>query len=366
MSGRRPTAPTTYSYVAAADISGRPHVVVDGAARPGTVCTLSHWPGTPTPRKLWADTSAEIVLRALRRPRLLPSSTGIATLDHYDADGVIALGLLVTDGLAKASGERLAGAARAGDFQVVRRRDDALVAFALGAVPGAVALGAVPGAVAEIGIAGGAASAAADATAVAARSALEVLPVLAGSPQKFEHLWGPEAEAYDRARRMVEKGAVVVEERPAADLAVVRVDEAGPEASGARWEGAAIHPAAVYGLTSCLRVATLVGRRYELCFRYETWVRLVTRRPRPRVDLSALALALTGAEADAGPWEFDGAGAIVPRLRRADGGPSTLTPEQFLSKVTDVLSELDRGPSAWDPYARDQHARDLHAGVAAP
>lgn len=338
-----------FRYVPATELDGRPHVVVDGAARPGTVCTLSHWPGTPTPRQLWADTSAEIVLRALERPRLLPPGLELATVDHYDADGAIALALLVTDDLAGLYGSQLAGAARAGDFDVVGRREEALVAFALGALaaPTCEETPAPPGR--PGGVARG--PAVTGTTEGAAGRALELVPELVADPARFAHLWGPEAEAYDRACRLLAAGAVVIEEHPALDLAVVRVDEGHPELPGAGWAGAAAHPAVAHSATSCLRVATLAGRRYELRFRYESWVRLASRRPRRRVDLSTLACRLTDAEADGGAWAFDGAGAITPALRRADGLPSTLSSERFLAEAADALGSLDRGPAAWDPYA---------------
>jgi hypothetical protein len=342
-------------YVPVAELDGRSHVVVDGAARAGTAWTLSHWPATPTPRGLWADTSAEIVLRALELPRRLPPVPELATVDHYDADGAIALALLVTEGLAEAHGALLAGAARAGDFDVVRRRDEALVAFALGALAPAGCeqasegpeapppVGAVAGAV----VGGLAAPGGED---VAGR-ALGLIPALAACPAGFEGLWGPEAEAYDRARRLLEAGSLRIEEHPELDLAVVRVDEHHPELVGAGWAGAVVHPAVVHSATSCLRVATLCGHRYELRFRYESWVRLASRRPRPRVDLGPLALALSEAERDGGRWGFDGAGAITPALRREDRGPSTLSRERFLAAAADALAALDRGPGAWDPYA---------------
>jgi len=59
-------------YVPVHLLEGRPHIMVDGAPRPGTMCTLSHWPGTPTPAALSADLSAEIVVGALAHPGLLP------------------------------------------------------------------------------------------------------------------------------------------------------------------------------------------------------------------------------------------------------------------------------------------------------
>jgi hypothetical protein len=49
-------------------------------------------------------------------------------------------------------------------------------------------------------------------------------------------------------------------------------------------------------------------------FRYESWVRLVSRRARPRVDLAP-------------PAHSDGVMALL----------------------VDTLAELDEGPAAWDP-----------------
>lgn len=322
---RRPGA--AWRYVPIEELGDRPHVVVDGAARPATACTLSHWPRTPTPRRLWADTSAEIVLRARRRPQLLPAGVDLATVDHYDADGMVALGLLVAPDLAERHAAVLVEAARAGDFDVVRSRPGALVAFALEALR------------------------CADGTAVSAQAALETIGELVARPEDFEELWGPEAAAYDAACALRQRHALRIEEHPALDLAVVRVDGEAADDGAAGWNGAAVHPAAVHSVTACLRIATIIGARFELRFRYETWVRLASRRPRLRVDLSALAEALTKAESDGGRWHFDGAGAITPRLHRSDGAESTLSPERWLSEVGASLAALDRCPPAWDPYA---------------
>lgn len=334
-------------YVPAASIGGEKHIVVDGAPRQGTVLTLSHWPGTPTPPEVWADLSAEIVLKALARPRVLPRGVSAVTVDHYDADGAISLGLLVVEGLAEAHGALLAAAARAGDFDVVTSRDAALVAFALGALRSG------PGPTAEPPDEACRPDHLPDATAAAAERAVAALPGLAARPRDFEELWGPEAAAYDASCRMLADGALSVEERPALDLAVVRVDRSHPEAAAAAWEGAPVHPAAVHSATTCLRIATVAGRRCAVRFRYETWVRLArTGRPRPRVDLTRLAAMLGDLERDGGTWVFDGAGAITPALHRTDEGETTLAPERFLAELAAALEVLDQGPPAWDPYAR--------------
>lgn len=328
-----------WRYVPAGALEGRPHVVVDGAPRPGSRLTLSHWPATPTPEALWADTSAGIVRRALADRRALPAGVELATVDHYDADGVIALGLLVVEGLAEAHGELLERAAAAGDFDVVEHRRAALVAFALAALGHPEA---TPGP--------GSDPDAADPLGAAVVGALGVLPELAADPEGFEMRWGPEAAAYDAALGLRREGALDIEERPELDLAVVRVDPGAAAAAGAGWGGAVVHRAAVHSASSCLRVATVAGDRLEARFRYESWVRLASRRPRPRVDLTDLAAALGRAEPDRGSWVFDGAGAITPALHRADGGPSRLGPDRFLDLLGEALDRLDRGAPAWDPY----------------
>lgn len=340
----RRTAPTPFHYVPAGLLDGRPHVIVDGAPRRGTVAAFSHWPGTPTPVELWHDVSAGIVLRARERPRALPRGVDVASIDHYDADGVIALALLCVGGLAEAHGPLLVEAARVGDFDVVSDRRAALVAFAVNALQdierAATVLGVpVPDCDAP------------DRTAWAATRALDILPVLVEDPDRYQALWEEEGAAYDAARRALAEGWARIEERPEHDLAIVRVDVDGPDAAEASWGGAPLHPAAVHSITDLLRVATIAGGRAEVRYRYESWVRLEHRRPRRRVDLSAVAAELTKGEEGAGSWVFDGAGAITGALHLVDGGASTLDPEDVVDLVCQRLEILDAGPAAWDPYA---------------
>ncbi len=310
--------------------------MVDGAPRPGTARTLSHWPGTPTPEALWHDLSAGIVLGALDRPELLPRHVDVATVDHYDADGVLALGLLCVDGLATRHGPLVVEAARVGDFGVVRDRQAALVAFALAALGDADVM---------------------DRTAWATTEALRILPDLVEDPERHRELWGAEADAFEASSRALEERWATLEERPENDLAIVRVDVTHPHAAAAAWQGAPLHPGAVHSATARLRVATIAGGRVEVRYRYESWVRLMSRRPRPRVDLSAVASELTGAETAGAHWAFDGAGAITGALHLAGQAPSTLDPEDVVERVCAQLEVLDEGPAAWDPYAGTGRAR---------
>src|ERR1700683_3084162 len=108
--------------------------MIDGAARPGTAATLSHWPRSSTPAELRRDLSAQIVIAALEAGYLEMSGVDVATIDHYDEDGVIALALALVPGLAERHADLLVEAAAVGDFGVVRHRKSALVAFTLAAL----------------------------------------------------------------------------------------------------------------------------------------------------------------------------------------------------------------------------------------
>lgn len=310
---------------------------MDGAPRRGTVYTLSHWPHTPTPTGLMADLSTETARLALAHPERRPASVDVVSIDHYDVDGLVALGLLVCDGLDAAHGPLLAEVARVGDFDVVTDAHAARIAFALNALEEAEAETAQTDPLARVGD--------------VALKALGVLGDLADDPERFEPLWRDEWTAYQWSTRALAEGWATIEEMPAHDLAVVRVDSGHDHVPRAVWGSAPLHPAAVHSATTLLRVATVAGDRLEFHFRYESWVRLAGRRPRPRVDLERLAQLLTAAEETTGRWAFDGAGSITGSLHLVgEGAVSTIEPERFVELVAAELALLDDGPPAWDPY----------------
>ena len=228
--------------------------MVDGAARDGTLFTLSHWPRTPTPPTLRGDLSAQLVRDALRHPDALPADVEVASLDHYDVDGVVSLALAVVEGLDAANGELLVEAARVGDFDVVTDERAAWIAFALNAFEG---------------------------RPDAASDAVAILGDLASEPERFESMWQEEWSTYQASVGALAGGGASIEERPELDLAVVRVDPGFVAQLQTGWKGGPLHPAAVHSATSCLRVATIVGTRMELRYRYESWVRTRAAVPDP-------------------------------------------------------------------------------------
>jgi hypothetical protein len=329
-------------YVPYDRLGDAPHVIVDGAPRPGTVLTLSHWPRSTTPQRLRADLSAQIVLRAIEDGCLDEVRTELATIDHYDEDGLVALAMIVVPELAQHHSDFLVEVARVGDFGVVRDHAAAVVAFSISSLldPSRSPVEAVRRAPPDRR-----AAALGDATT----EALLLLGRLVSSPRDFESLWRVETSVFDAATEALGR-SVVIDEIPEHDLAVVRVDPRTVDAGRIGWGAHSVHPAAVNTSTERLRVATVAGDHFELRFRYESWVRMATTRPRPRVDLTGLSAELGDLEPGGVQWRFDGARAIVPELRTVGDVPSRIPPDLFIGTVVRYLDALDRGPAAWDPY----------------
>ena len=76
------------------ELGDRPNVVVDGAAAPSTVLTLSHWPGSPTPPELLDDLSAQIAFHALAEPERF-AGVDLVSNNHFDQDGLVSVFALV-------------------------------------------------------------------------------------------------------------------------------------------------------------------------------------------------------------------------------------------------------------------------------
>jgi hypothetical protein len=317
-----------------------PNVIVDGAANAGTVLTLSHWPGSPTPPELRDDLSAQIALRALERPALF-EGVDIASNNHFDQDGLASAYTLVDPDAALARRDVVVDVARAGDFGTFASRDSARIAIAVAAyedprsspLDSGILTGPYP-----------------DVTASLYRALLPRFTEMLDHPDRFRDLWEHEDEHLGKSIAAVARGLVRIDEHRAADLAVVTVpEEMAPRPTHRftqEWTEA-VHPMAVNNATERLRILLVHGHRYRLELRYESWVMFVSHPVAPRPDLRPLADELTALEPRHVRWEADPPGALTPQLRIAGDDESDLKPE-FVT--THVVEFLDRAPSAGDPF----------------
>lgn len=329
------------TYVPYHRLDGRPHLVADGPATDGTVLTLSHWPASPTPKPLRADLSAEIVFRWLTgRRRWWRRAPSAVSNDHLDQDGLVSVFAVQRPEEALARRELLGDLARAGDFAVFRHRPAARASFALATLadPERSPLGsaAFPADYAER-------------CAGLHEELLGRLLELVDDPGRHRALWAEEDDAFGASEALLQSGAVTVCELPAVDLAVVNVGQGARPRTATRFverEDVAVHPAALHRATGRLRLLMVQGRRYRLTYRYESWVRLVSRPVEPRVDLGPLAARLEAEERGPTTWSFDGVGALVPSLRTAGDQESSLDPALVLAMVAD---HLRTARPAWGP-----------------
>ncbi len=315
-------------YLAYDQLDGIPNIVVDGAAHPDSLVTLSHWPRSATPVVLRDDLSAQIAFHYLDHPELHVEADTVSN-NHFDQDGLMSVYTLVDPVGAQARRDRVIDVARAGDFGTFQERDAARISWTIAMLE------------ADLGD-----------DQDHYTHLLDRVPELLDHPDRFRKYWADEDEHLDASEAALRSGDVRIEELEDLDLAIITVPEAWAERIVHKFTISvpqAVHPGAVHNATDRFRLLYLQGPHYQLQYRYETWVRYMSRRPPGRIDLTRLAQELSAREPGSVRWVFDGVDAIAPSLHLigAGAGGSAIPPEQFRAEVTQALAT---GASAWDPY----------------
>jgi hypothetical protein len=328
-------------FVPFEELDSSPNVIVDGAAGPGTELTLSHWPKSGTPSHLKRDTSAKIVF-AYRDSPSSHVAAEIVSNNHFDEDGLVGIYTLVDPRKAERHRDLLTDVADAGDFGFFKHRDAARIAFTLSAYadpdlsPLPKELFALPYAQMASGL---------------YRYLLDLLPNLLMNLTAYQQLWEAEDHRLTATENWLEKGRITIEEKPAIDLAIVRILEDFAEQPVHRFTQkrvARCHPFALHNRTLCTRILSIQKHHVEFNYRYESWVQLISRRPLPRVDLRDLARELNKEEVSGGEWHFDGVERITPQLHLDGSDETSIAPEWIQSRLE---HHLLTGTPAWNPYA---------------
>jgi hypothetical protein len=321
-------------------LDSTPNIIVDGAAGPATVLTLSHWPKSGTPAILKRDLSAEIVFAYLDSPDLHVNAEFVSN-NHFDEDGLVGIFTLSAPSLAEKNRGLLLDVASAGDFGVYRRRDAARITFTISAYadPKMSPLPASVFAMPYIAM-----------TGQLYRELLELMPRLIANVSDYRKFWEVEDEKLAASEQLIEQGLITIEEKPDLDLAIIHVpkDLAPAKIHRFTWsQMAECHPFALNSRTACTRLLIMQGQHVECQYRYETWVQLASRKPPLRVDLSALASELSQQETSGGRWVFDGVDRITPRLH-LEGSSATSISAAAIQKQLE--HHLATGAPAWNPY----------------
>lgn len=312
-----------------------PNIVVDGSPNQSTVLTLTHWPGIAQPAGLGADLSAGMAFNYLRRADFVEAEA--VTNNHFDQDGLVAMFALIDPDRALQHHELLIDVAAAGDFATYRHRNAARASMAIAAFgdPERSPLAAeLTGPYDEQCV-------------VLYEHLLERVLTIALDPEPFADLWAAEDQELSASEAALASGAITIEERPDADLAIVDIDEHEPRRSGHRFvanEHIGAHPMAINNATDRFRILQVHGRRYTFTDRYESWVQYLSRRPLPRVDLRPLAEELSADDA-ATTWTASSPSSLIAELRTID--ESSLDRADVLERL---VRHLTSAPPAWDPY----------------
>jgi hypothetical protein len=337
-------------------LEARPHLLVDGAARPGSVLVLSHWPQSPTPDVLARDLSAGIVFAFLhvlsgkapwpgrgdkRRAGAAIIAAGelaeAVTNDHFDEDGLVSVFAAADPEMALRNEELLVEVASCGDFGVVRSRQAARIAFSIGPMGEEAVVAEDLGAERPGSFLG-----------PRYRAVLERFAELVEHTDRFSRYWQDEDDALAEGLGDLESGRVVVEELPEVDLAVARRVKGRPlhpRGAGAG-DPVAVNEVALHSATTASRVLVFDEGRCELRLRYEGWVRYVSRRVPLRPDLAPLAAELSALEPTGRAWAAGGVGSLVTRMRPVPE-VTGLDPEVIKNAV---VGYLKTAPGVWDPF----------------
>ena len=285
----------------------QPTIVVDSTGL-GAVLTLAHWRGAATPEPLRDDTSAGSVLRALRVPDMPGLEAAAVTANHFDVDGFVGVWALLNPELALHHETLLRLVATLGDFREIDWQHP-LANHALQLVAWLNAEEKVR----FYEPFGAPARRRREDEASAAKFAwfLPRFAEVLENPKVGRAAWEPEFERVKQAVAVLQSAATSVRRYPAIGLTVVRTPE----------------PLPYYALFSPspgtdIVLSLYAGQRYELEYKYTTWIDLESRPTLPRLPLDALAARLNAREQMPRRWTHDGITDTGPLLRLSGRGLS--------------------------------------------
>jgi hypothetical protein len=279
----------------------QPTVVVDSTAN-GAALVLAHWRGAATPQPLRDDTSAGSVLRALRVPGALTElQTAAVTTNHFDIDGFLGVWSLLNPMLALAHEPLLRLTATLGDFRELDWQHplaDQTLQLACWLNAEEKKLFYEPfGAPARR-------RTEADASAEKFEWFLPRFAAVLQNPAAFQAAWQPEYERIRRGIAQMRSTLSQLTRYPDIGLVVVRTPEPVPYY-------------ALFGDTAGFDIVLSLydGQRYELEYKYTTWIDLESRPTLPRLPLLSLVERLNEQERGAHRWAADGITDTGPLLR---------------------------------------------------
>lgn len=262
---------------------------------------LAHWRGAATPVALRDDTSAGSVLRALHAPHTPGLEVAAVSANHFDVDGFVGVWSLLNPALALQHESLLRLVATLGDFRELDwtnpLADDALKLVCWLNVREKELFYPPFGAPAQR-------RSEAEASAEKFAWFLPAFGEILENPARGRAAWEPEYLRVREAIEVMQSPATRLARYPEVGLIVVHTPEPLPYY-------------ALFGPTTGFDIVLSCygGRRYELEYKYTTWIDLESRATLPRLPLHGLAARLSSLEMPPGAWVFDAITDTGPLLR---------------------------------------------------
>lgn len=332
-------------YLPFTQIKTQAALIVDSMHPNGLV--LSHWRGAPTPAAVRGDTSADIVFNALHR-QLPGLDCPAVTANHFDIDGFIGVWALLYPALALAHEHVLRQAARIGDFRELdcqlpeSERALKLVCW-INAQETALfypPFGTVDLEENEI-----------VASIPKFRYFLQAFAPVLQDPEPFREVWQAEYQQVLRDYQLVQGPQSQVTRYPEIGLAVIRTPQ----------------PLHYYALFSQTRdydmvLAVYDDNRYELEYKYTTWIDLDSRPTLPRLALKPLVALLNQKETSGQRWTGEPVTDTGPILRL---GGRHLTKKERYANPTQRPIPSSSIPAAELETLIGTYFREAYAGIQA-
>ena len=321
-------------FVPFAQLRQQPTILVDSVGL-GAALTLAHWRAAPTPAPLRDDTSAGSALRALHHPTTPGMEAAAVTANHFDVDGFVGVWSLLHPTLALAHEALLRLVATLGDFREI----DFASPFANHALQLVCWLNAEEKA--RFYEPFGAPARRRREDEASAEKFDWFLPRFAEilqNPEAGRAAWQPEYERVKAAAAVVQGALTILQ--PYLEMGLLVVSTPAP-----------LPYYALFGPTAGFDIVLSLydGHRYELEYKYTTWIDLASRPTLPRLPLAPLAARLNALETSGHIWAADGITDTGPLLRLTgqkltkaqryadpDGRPihaSSITPEMLEREV---------------------------------
>ena len=287
-------------FVPFAQLRQQPTIVVDSVGL-GSALTLTHWRGAATPALLRDDTSAGSALRALHHPATPGLEARAVTANHFDIDGFVGVWSLLHPELALRHEVLLRLVATLGDF----RELDFAHPLASHALQVVCWLNAEEKA--RFYEPFGAPARRRREDEASAEKFAWFLPRFAQvleNPGASRAIWQPEYERVQTAVARLDGPGAGRRTYVEIGLFVVETSAPGPYY-------------ALFGPTAGFDVVLSLyeGQRYELEYKYTTWIDLKSRPTLPRLHLAPLVARLNTLETSRRAWAADGITDTGPLLR---------------------------------------------------